>query len=113
MNKEAFAKALIDARQAGIEAIIGMVDSYPCGGAYHETSGNSEIVKMFKKYGEDVGDKRYEFMGWYAWKSHKGYMVSHGGATYQNMNMHSARTTAESGILGMNELSTSVHTYID
>ncbi len=116
MTKEKFEKTLLDARDAGIQAVMGMEDNYPCGGAYHTADGNSQIVRMFKKYGirgNQGRENHYEVMGWTAYKASKGYIISHGGNRYQNMDMHSRRTTAESGVLGMNELPTSVHTYID
>lgn len=113
MRKETFEKILLEARDVGIQVVIGMQDTYPCGGAYHVASGNSDIVKMFKKFGVEERPKHYSIMGWTAWKSHRGYIISHPGRMYQNMDMHSASTTAESGVLGMNELPTSVHTYID
>lgn len=112
MNKEQFEKVLIDARQKGIEAVIGMQDTYPCGGAYHMADGNSAIIKLFKKFGVKEGNY-YTCMGWSASKMSKGYMISHSGNSYQNMDMHSRRTVAESGVFGMNELPTRVETYID
>lgn len=112
-TKEEFEKVLIDARQKGIEAVIGLTDTYPCGGAYLKADGNSNIVKLFKKYGTKVGDS-YEIMGWHASKGYpSGYDISHGGNHYQNMDMHSRRATAECGELGMNNLVVRVETYID
>lgn len=114
IKKEEFEKILIDARQAGIVAVIGMKDTYPCGNAYLQAEGNSEIVKLFKKYGVKDLNGDYEVMGWTARKGYpKGYDISHGGNKYQNMDMHSARATKEAGILGMNNLVVSVRTYID
>lgn len=115
ITKEEFETALVNARDAGIQAVIGMTDSFPCGGAYHTAPGDSMIVKAFKKYGLCTGDKEYEAMGWRCYRNRggNGYVLSHGGAGYQNMDMHSVRATKESGVLGMSELPTSVHTYID
>jgi hypothetical protein len=117
-SKEYFEQILLKARQVGEEAIVGMSDTFPCGGAYHTADGNSTIVRAFKKYGTMGALNTYEFGEWYAMKSYKGYMIGHRGGKltrrgYQSMNMHSARATAESGMLGVSGFITSVHTYID
>lgn len=112
-TKQEFEKVLSDARQKGIEAVIGMTDTYPCGGAYLKADGNSDIVKLFKKYGVKENDY-YTILGWHATKGyHTGYNISHGGNLYQNMDMHSKRATVECGEFGKHNLVVSVNVYID
>ena len=72
MTKEQFGLVLVEARQKGIEAVIGMEDNYPCGGAYLIADGNSEIVKLFKKFGEKDESSYpcyYNLAGWHARKA--------------------------------------------
>lgn len=120
---EAEFMALLDAaHNAGEQATDGMVDTYPCGGAYVIAEGTSELVKLFKKYGTSNGQEganaRYTFNNWTMSKDYpKGFSFSNhnkkqkGG--FQNIQMHAAVANAYVQKFGEHNIVTSSRTYID
>lgn len=114
MTKEEFMAVLNRASYAGREAVKGMEDTYPCGGAYLTADGRSDIVRLFKKHGEKAGKNEYTIGRWRMWKSSRGFIISNGeNGGYQNMQMHSAENNAYVTVFGTYNLPVSVHTYID
>lgn len=114
LDKDDFITMLESATDAGALAIKGMTDSFPCGGAYLKADGRCELVRGFKKWGEEKGG--WYYLGDWAMTNNypSGFMFSNrknGG--YQNMGMHSAENTAYVQVFGMFNIITSVHTYID
>ncbi len=113
-----FGSILFGAEISGRAALQGLQDTFPCGGAWLNTSGNSQIAKLFKKYAikQDNGD--YVFGEWHMNKGYpSGYSIHHyssGGSGYQSMEMDIAKYSAIQKSLveeGIGE--TNLYSYID
>jgi len=126
ISKERLEKVLDEAWFAGSKATDGMVDGYPCGGAYLTAGGNSEIVRAFKKYGSKHSDylilnvieeKPLSGDRWSVRKSYPtGYVINdpvRRGHGFQNMYMAIAEVEAMVKVFKSNGLEVSYRSYID
>ncbi len=126
ISKTRLESVLDAAVAAGEDAIKDMHDGYPCGGAYLMATGNSEIVRAFKKYATKHSDylilnmiegKPLNGQRWSVRKSYpKGYCVNDPvmkGGGFQNMYMHEAVARAQKKVLDAAGLFVSVRSYID
>lgn len=116
-TKEQFINILNETDIAAKEAIKGMYDGYPCGGAYLVVPGIGKdgFVSYFKKYSECEERKKFSLGNWHISKHYKkgytiyGPLVGH----YQNMYMDIAAEQARARILIKYGFKVQVESYID
>lgn len=120
-TKEQFQQVLDEAELAGREAVAGMRDGFPCGGAYltaHSNVNCGFIIKLFKKYGVKEGEgsnAKYKIGNWTMMKDYPtGFWISNSAnGGYQNMDMHSAENNAYVRVFAKYNIVVGVRTYID